>query len=493
MAAIIAILIIPLFGTLSIIQRYFFVNKHSKVIVGIDKDSSPINSIQKKAIYTAINKMKDYNLSIKREGLDDITGPIYVIASYNSDLDKYIIPLALEGYDPKYVITLDELEPSRKTLWNDLGTIIDYTKTDYLRINDIHEARKKGHSVVEFAGRIGSPIGNNIPAHTMDNWAKKYAYRDTISNALNSGLPIVTLTIEGSYLSNPMWADYELKDIPIVANLKCIYRPNNQKNVKYASYFDFEDGYTELREKILKEFSHSDYDYQLANNIKITYPKRAEGLHKVLYQCINCGTKYKMTSYNSNIKCNECGSEWTLDELGRMNAADTLTPFTPAEWYRWEYLECYNEAKKIKATKRGYKIKRNFDVHVKALVNSNGIIDIGYGVLTFNKEEFCLTFSNIYFEKSVYSDEFKDIKYMNVIKNENRKNQEKNANAKQFHFPHNSNKLSSVRVRFDSKDKEDKKGIILINEKCLFYVYCTQNTFEPIELQILTEFYSALI
>ena len=73
------------------------------------------------------------------------------------------------------------------------------------------------------------------------------------------------------------------------------------------------------------------------NKVKTDYPKRAEGLHKVLYQCPNCKTEYRMASKDDKIMCTHCGKSWTMSEYGRLSADEGGTEFTHIpDWYEWE-------------------------------------------------------------------------------------------------------------------------------------------------------------
>ena len=55
-------------------------------------------------------------------------------------------------------------------------------------------------------------------------------------------------------------------------------------------------------DKILKEaFYYDEYKYQKDHNILITEKYRAEGMHKILYQCPNCKTEHQMNSLGTEI------------------------------------------------------------------------------------------------------------------------------------------------------------------------------------------------
>jgi hypothetical protein len=66
----------------------------------------------------------------------------------------------------------------------------------------------------------------------------------------------------------------------------------------------------EISDAIIKAFEYDDFKWQKENNLRITYKKRAEGLHKVLYQCPCCKTEYKMSSSGITLRCDSCGKEW---------------------------------------------------------------------------------------------------------------------------------------------------------------------------------------
>jgi len=93
----------------------------------------------------------------------------------------------------------------------------------------------------------------------------------------------------------------------------------------------------EVIDRIRKEFEYDDYRWQKENNIRITYKGRAEGLHKILYQCPHCKTEYKMSSSGTILQCDHCGKKWNLDETGSLTALEGETEFSHIpDWYEWE-------------------------------------------------------------------------------------------------------------------------------------------------------------
>jgi DNA-directed RNA polymerase subunit RPC12/RpoP len=93
----------------------------------------------------------------------------------------------------------------------------------------------------------------------------------------------------------------------------------------------------EINDRIREALSYNEYEYQKENGILIKEPYRAEGMHKILYQCPHCKTEFKMATKGAEIFCNECGKRWTLNEDGSLSANSGETEFSSVpEWFDWE-------------------------------------------------------------------------------------------------------------------------------------------------------------
>ena len=93
----------------------------------------------------------------------------------------------------------------------------------------------------------------------------------------------------------------------------------------------------EINATLRKELNYDEYRYQKDNGIRITEPYRAEGLHKVLYQCPRCMTEFKMDSKGTELFCTECGKRWNWNEDGNLEALDGETEFPHIpDWYAWQ-------------------------------------------------------------------------------------------------------------------------------------------------------------
>lgn len=140
-------------------------------------------------------------------------------------------------------------------------------------------------------------------------------------------VPVVAVLHRGNYLFCPFWDFRRKRDVPMHTTLTKILTPEEIENMSVD----------QINDRIREALTYNDYEYQQKNGILITEPYRAEGLHKVLYQCPHCHTESKMASKGAEIFCTECGKRWTLNENGTLSANDGETEFTQIpDWFDWE-------------------------------------------------------------------------------------------------------------------------------------------------------------
>ena len=140
--------------------------------------------------------------------------------------------------------------------------------------------------------------------------------------------------MRGNYLQSPIWNLTCRKEAKLDATIEQLLT-TEQINQLSAE---------EINSSISKALTYDEYKWQLDNNMKINYPKRAEGLHIPLYKCISCGTEYMMDSKDCNLMCKKCNSVWEMSNLGVLkNDKDEITI---PKWYEWQR-ECRVVSKEI--------------------------------------------------------------------------------------------------------------------------------------------------
>lgn len=140
-------------------------------------------------------------------------------------------------------------------------------------------------------------------------------------------VPVVAVVHHGNYLHSPFWNFRQKRKVPLHTTATQILTAEQIQSMTDA----------EINEAIRKALDYNEYDYQKKNNILIKEPFRAEGIHKILYQCPHCMTESKMDSKGCELFCTECNKRWTLNEDGTLSANEGETEFSHVpDWFRWE-------------------------------------------------------------------------------------------------------------------------------------------------------------
>ena len=140
-------------------------------------------------------------------------------------------------------------------------------------------------------------------------------------------VPVVVMIHRGNHLQSPFWNFRKKRRVPLHTTMEQILTAEQVKNMSVD----------EINEAVQKAFEYDDYCYQKEKGIRITEKYRAEGLHKVLYQCPHCMTESKMASKGTEIFCTDCGKRWNLNEDGTLSALEGETEFSHVpDWFEWE-------------------------------------------------------------------------------------------------------------------------------------------------------------
>ena len=140
-------------------------------------------------------------------------------------------------------------------------------------------------------------------------------------------VPLVVVTHHGNHLYSPFWAYANKRKVP----MRTVFRQVLTAEQVASMSVD------EINAAIQEAMQYDEYRYQQENGILITEKYRAEGLHKVLYQCPHCKTEFSMNSKGAEIFCNHCGKRWFLEENGKLRALEGETEFDHIpDWFEWE-------------------------------------------------------------------------------------------------------------------------------------------------------------
>ena len=140
-------------------------------------------------------------------------------------------------------------------------------------------------------------------------------------------VPVVAVVHHGNHLHSPFWDFRRKRKVPLHTTMTQILTAEQIKAMSVE----------EINAALREALWYDDYQYQKDNGIRITEPFRAEGLHKVLYQCPACGKEHEMASEGTELFCRACGKRWHLREDGNLEAlsGETEFPHIP-DWFMWE-------------------------------------------------------------------------------------------------------------------------------------------------------------
>ena len=364
-------------------------------------------------------------LKIDKTGMKEIKPPYLVIATHQGPADYSAAPLAMFPHRGVFVSDMEGFAWYGKWLYRGLGCI---GKRRY--VSDISVVRNMKYAIAQKQAVWVYPESRHSNVGTTAYIPKNMG---KLCKAMD--VPVVLFTLYGSYLANPFWDEMRSRKVPARGQMKLLFsqeevRSKNEREIQAA----IEDG-----------LKYNEYDYQLANKIRITESFRAEGLHMPLYMCIKCKQRYKMASHGDILECKACGRHYLLREDGLLEEmGDSREIFRIPDWYEWEReTEIKETADEVEAFSMSYR------VHVEALPSEKGFVDLGEGKLLMNEKEFTL-----------------DI------------------NKEVLHFPHKIRE--SVQTEYDYRGKKGK-AIVLSTAKCCYYIYCDDEKFNPTQLQFIGE------
>ena len=309
-----------------------------------------------------------HRLKINRINMKGLKPPYILLSTHMAFDDFKVLTMAILPFRANYVVALDGFI-GVKWLLEQVGGISKRKFTnDIMLVRHLHEVLQvnKNIAVIYPEARYSISGTTAILPESLGKLVK-----------LNQ-LPVVVLNCHGHYLAAPFWSKHK-RNVRYESDMEQILTKNNIAEMTTE----------EINQKIEKAFYYDEWKWQKDNHILIKEKERANGLHKVLYQCPHCKTESKMDSAEHYLWCNACGKKWELTELGELKALDGETYFSHVpDWYEWIR---NNVAEEVRSG--NYHFEDEVIVH--NLPNPNGFIEIGKVKITHNTDGFKL-FGTLY-------------------------------------------------------------------------------------------------
>lgn len=250
---------------------------------------------------------------INMEGLKP---PYIILSNHMSFIDFELLAMGTHPHKVNNVVNIDGYY-MRPWLMEWIGAICTRKFTqDMHLVKSIKKVLERGDILCIYPEARYSPCGT-----------RSYIPESLGLLVKRSGVPVVAVVHRGNYLHAPFWNFRKKRKVPFHTTMTQILTPDELKVLSVD----------EINARLREALEYDEYEYQKQNGILITESFRAEGMHKILYQCPHCLKESVMDSKGDEIFCTECGKRWRLNEDGTLAATEGETEFTKVvDWFEWE-------------------------------------------------------------------------------------------------------------------------------------------------------------
>ncbi len=299
------------------------------------------------------------NYKVEKINMEGLKPPYMMLSNHMYFIDFELAAMATLPHRVNNVVSIDGYY-RRPWLMELIGAICTRKFTmDLHLIKSINRVLKRGDILSMYPEARYSPCGtlSYLPA-SLGKLIKM------------NKVPVVAVVHHGNYLHSPFWNFRKKRRVPLHTTVTQILSAEQVKSMTVD----------EINAAVKEALTYDDYKYQKDNGILITEPFRAEGMHKILYQCPHCKTESKMASKGAEIFCKECGKRWTLNEDGTLAAQNGETEFSHVpDWFEWE-----REQVKEQIARGEYSFAD--EVEVYSMPRTWRFMNLGRAHLTHDKE-----------------------------------------------------------------------------------------------------------
>ena len=302
-----------------------------------------------------------HGAQITKINADGLKPPYVLLCNHNAFLDFKVATAAIFPHRANFVVAIDGFL-GREGLLRKVGCLCKRKFTnDIVLIRHLQRVINSGDIAVVYPEARYSLCGTTaVLPESLGKMCKLFK------------VPVVTLITHGHHINSPFWNLHDRKVRPVQSTFTQLFKAEDLAKASVG----------EINAKINEVFQYDDFKWQKENHVKVLYPKRAEGLHKVLYQCPHCKTEYRMSSSKTKLRCDACGKTWTLGVYGELSADSGETEFSHIpDWYEWERAQVRAEVEAGAYCFHG-------PVTVDSLPNAKRFIRLGEGLMTHNRDGF---------------------------------------------------------------------------------------------------------
>ncbi|MBR6511906.1 MAG: 1-acyl-sn-glycerol-3-phosphate acyltransferase [Clostridia bacterium] len=307
-------------------------------------------------------------------GLDvetvNVTAPFIVIANHTNNLDPLFVAYAF----PKDPISFVASEHIFRLGF--VSKLLEYFLAPIPR-----KKASSGADTVKAclrATKAGRNVGLMAEGEASWDGVSMPVFYATGKLVKNSGASLVTLRIEGAYLTKPRWAEKRRRG-RIKVSVANVYSPETLKEMSAA----------EVLEAITNDIYVNCWD-----NPKVSYKgkDKAAGLPRALFICPRCGRVGSLESRGDIIRCFKCGAYSEILDNGTLKGG--FEPKNIAEWdkVQFEKLKNYDfvkESEDVFFSDKDLTLKKIGSGHVEAVIGEGLTLqqkenELDCGICSFN-------------------------------------------------------------------------------------------------------------
>lgn len=309
--------------------------------------------------------LKETAFTWREERMEELgPGPYLIVMNHSSFIDLEIVNRIFYP-KPYCIVCTSDGFVGKEGLMRAIGCIpTNKFVTDLQLLSDMDCAMRKGCSVLLYPEASYSFDGTATPLPRKLGVMLK-----------RLGAPVVGILTEGAFTRDPLYNCLQKRKVPVSATVRGLLTREEirEKSVK------------ELDEILDGMFSFDHFAWQRDKGIRVAEPFRADGLERILYKCPHCGAEGKTLGKGTRLRCESCGREYELNELGQLRCLNGEGAFSHVpDWYAWERAEVRKELEEGR-----YLL--DVPVRIGMLVDFKAIYLVGEGRLRHDSSGFTLT------------------------------------------------------------------------------------------------------
>ena len=298
-------------------------------------------------------RLKGRKVTVVKQNMEGIKPPYLLFVTHASMLDFPAMYTAVAPYDANNVVAIDAIRDVGDFLMRRLGCIC---KRKFVK--DLHLIRNMRYCAEHY-----DTIVCVYPEARYSLDGTTGFLPDSLGKMCKlMNVPAVVLRLYGTFVNAPQWNKDE-QYLPIRCELECIATAEEVRTLPAE----------ELNRRAHEALQRDDYAYQRAEGLELENPRRADGLHNILYQCPHCGKEFMMYSEGTRLWCASCGKGWQMSTLSELTAEEGETEFSHIpDWMKWE-------RENVRREVREGRYRFEADVTVHTLPNAKRFYDQGKG------------------------------------------------------------------------------------------------------------------